>query len=227
MKAITVCVDYADRLSLTLPWNFVHFQEVLVITSPGDAETEGVVKSVPNARLYRTDAFYRNGADFNKGLAIEEGFDVLGRDGWICHLDADVALPRRMDLPELDPQRLYLCRRRLADTVTVVPADWGEYEIQEEELHHPGYFQLFHSDARVLQNRPWYPVDWRHAGGSDTEFNEKWAGRQRVCLPFEVLHLGRPFQNWCGRGGGLRMAQYWATRRRTRSYEAEKLPPES
>ena len=66
---LSICVDFADILALTLPRNARHFKNILVVTSPDDHATADVVKSVKNASLFTTDAFYRDGAVFNKGLA--------------------------------------------------------------------------------------------------------------------------------------------------------------
>jgi hypothetical protein len=42
MKAIMVCVDYGDLLSLTLPYNKHHFEQMLVVTAPRDRETQNI-----------------------------------------------------------------------------------------------------------------------------------------------------------------------------------------
>ena len=199
MKAITVCVEYDDVLAITLPRNARHFERVLVITTPDDHRTQAVVRRVPNACWFCTDAFYRNGAAFNKGAAIEEGFDAIGRSGWIAHLDADVILPERLPVQFLAVGFLYLCRRRMFPPIGEPPDDWSEYPIQNENPADPGYFQLFHADDPALRARPWYPTEYRHAGCSDSFFNRRWREDRRVLLPFEVLHLGEPFKNWQGR----------------------------
>jgi hypothetical protein len=62
-----------------------------------------------------------------------------------------------------------------------------------------GYFQLFHASDPVLQRTPWHETDWTWAGGADSFFHQKWSESNKVRPPFEVLHLGPPFINWCGR----------------------------
>jgi hypothetical protein len=191
--------------------------------------------------LHRTDAFTRHGASFNKGLALEEGFDVLGRNGWICHLDADIVLPLELDLSGIGPGHLYVARRRLCldPRDYTGQTDWSHWPlIPEKAPFDCGAFQLFHGDDPVLATRPWYPVDWVHAGGSDTEFNAKWPADKRHYLPFEVLHLGEPYRNWHGRQtprldgtvpeGAAQareaMAAMYAARGK-QGYEGEKLSP--
>ncbi len=213
MRALTVCVEYDDLLRLTLPRLLRHFDWLLVVTSPADDRTQYLVaQTVAEAmagdearkvQLHVTDAFTRGGATFNKGLAIEEGLDVLGRDGWLAIVDADIVLP---STPIPNPQSLipgFLygpARRRMC----VDPAAWDRGDdwsahpfIQDHEL--AGFFQLFHASDPALWERPWYGIDWRHAGGCDSVFQAKWPAERRVRLPFEVLHLGPDGTNWHGR----------------------------
>lgn len=200
MRAIIVSVGYDDILALTLPRNAHHFEQLLVVTAPDEFDTMEVTRLVENASWLETPVFY---PDFNKGAAIEEGFDLLGRDGWICHLDADVILPRKIEWPKLKLGHLYLGRRRICSDIELgakLPEDeWEQYPVCQEQIGWPGFFQLFHADDPVLEKRPWYPTDWRHAGGADTEFNNKWPDEKRELVGFSVLHLGSPRLNWWGR----------------------------
>jgi len=212
MRAITVCVEYDDLLRLTLPRLLSHFDWLLVATSPADVGTQYLVAQMAAAamaageprpvQLHVTDAFTRGGAVFNKGLAIEEGFDLLGREGWLCVVDADIVLPPLIPHPSsLIPGCLYgPARRRMC----VDPAawdggdDWSGYPaVQDCEL--AGFLQLFHASDPALRGRPWYGTDWRHAGGCDSVFQAKWPAERRIRLPFEVLHLGPDGINWHGR----------------------------
>lgn len=202
VNAITVCVEFSDLLAVTLPRNAKHFKKVLVVSSHWDTPTAAVVRSVPNAELFTTNAFYRGGAAMNKGAAMEEGLDVLGRAGWMCILDADILLPASVELPGgAVSGNLYTPRRRMLYDVT----KWMEFldDWSELPLHAPeefaGYFQLFHANDPVLVERPWYGVNWKHAGGCDSDFQKKWGRRNQVRPPFEVLHLGEDGKNWCGR----------------------------
>src|SRR5580692_269178 len=92
MKAILVSVDYADILAVTLPYNRHHFDEVYVVTTPGSED--GRVAKQLGAEVWGTTAFYDDGAVFNKWKALEEALDVMGRDGWLCVMDADVLWPK-------------------------------------------------------------------------------------------------------------------------------------
>ena len=200
MNSIVVCVQFDDLLAITLPQNARHCERVLVVTSPADEATQDVVSPVPNAEVCATDAFYRHGAAFNKGLALEEGFDVLGREGWLLVWDADVVMPDRMDLADVEVGSLYSPHRRMCRNIAEYhgQTDWRQWPIQGD-LEHAGYFQLFHAADPLLRDRPWYGIDWRHAGGCDSDFQAKWPAQKRVRLPFEVLHLGVAHLNWHGR----------------------------
>ena len=207
LKAILVCVDYHDILSLTLPDNALHFESVTVVTTPADKKTQEVVSKIPNAQCHLTDTFYAHDCAFNKGAAMEEGFDVMGRDGWIVVLDADIVLPPHMHFPALDTQQIYGVHRRMLEDVSLYAEGWY-HKIEEWKTLSTmndtdiavGFFQLFHASANHLSNRPWYPVEWKHAGGCDSFFERKWSNQNRIRLfDFQVLHLGTPGRNWFGR----------------------------
>lgn len=201
MRGITVCVNYDDLLAVTLPRNAIHLDEVVVVTSPQDTRTPEVVRQIPNARLFVTDAFYRYGATFNKGLAMEEGLDFLGRQGWLMIWDADTVLPREIQWPVLDPQCLYTPQRHiLYDLHQWRPdLDWNTLPVKHEN-EWPGYCQIFCAeDPKLAGKRPWYGIDWWHAGGCDSDFQHIWPGSLKRRPGFRVLHIGEDGQNWCGR----------------------------
>jgi hypothetical protein len=203
VRGIVVCVNYDDLLSITLPRNLRHLRECLVVTSPDDVRTQELVRTTPGARLHVTDAFSRHGATFNKGLALEEGFDVLGREGWILIWDADILLPDRLPLDRLKFGSLHGARRRMLED----PARWHPGFNWAEAKPAPdagmiGFFQLFHAADPALENvRPWYEVTFAHAGGGDAYFIEHWRRRRATMtvFPLEVLHLGPKDSNWFGR----------------------------
>ncbi len=194
---VTLCVDYDDMLALTLRRNMRHLQRCVVVTSHEDDRTAQVVRGVAGVELFRTDAFTRDGASFNRGLAIEEGLTILDHSGWTLSLDADIVLPKRFEPWVLDPDVIYgTVRRQLPEGVMDLDGDWTCWEL----VPGPwciGYFQLFHMRAKGLRERPWYPTTSGHAGKSDGEFAAKFKAQE--LLPCSVLHIGRPMQDWCGR----------------------------
>ncbi len=98
MRAILVSVDYADLLRITLPYNIHHFEEAWVVTSKSDPETAKAVMEMQARQLpvsiFATDAFYDDGAVFNKWKALEQGLDAMGRHGWLVVMDADILWPK-------------------------------------------------------------------------------------------------------------------------------------
>ena len=201
--AIVVCVDYADFLRLTLPMNVKHFSRVFVMTTPDDFKTVSVAVQW-GAIVVPTRVFYDDGAAFNKGAAIEEAFELSGRSGWYVVLDADIVLPPDVNLfgDWRSVGNLYTPKRRMMESPDFGNIlDWRKCQgipVRESE-EFAGYFQMFHSSDPSIQVRPWYPTNWRHAGGCDTEFWKRWPKVNRVRPPFEVLHLGADGVNWCGR----------------------------
>jgi len=206
MNAITVCVGYDDYLRRTLPFNRQHFGRVLVVTSLEDKETELRAQSYGNDVCpYATNAFYHEGAKFNKGRALEEGFDILGREGWIMVIDADVVLPEKLDPGPRGWERgcIYSPQRRLClDAENFTPSlDWATLPYGPEKDVFPfefaGYCQVFHASAAAW--RPWYGINCPTAQGCDSEFYYHWPEHKRVRPDFEVLHLGPLRENWAGR----------------------------
>lgn len=117
MNAILVSVDYADLLAITLPYNRHHFDEVCIVTTPEDVQTQKVAREY-NSQIYTTRAFYGTNVYFNKWRAFEEALDwfVRGKiaaspqhcglsaslsytpprprySGWLCVMDADILWP--------------------------------------------------------------------------------------------------------------------------------------
>lgn len=223
-----VCVDYSDLLALTLPYNRHHFSEVCVVSSFADRDTRDFCLSM-GVKLFLTDSFYERGARFNKWLALEEGLDFFGRDGWLAIMDADVLWPNSLkvfsfvqpgiELPDERDLRLsldmggraplilkqgQLCSplRRMHPTVPLLPPEestWGQYPLHRNQKEWVGFTQIFHASDPVLGPPPWHQVDWTHAGGADSFFQKKWPQHKKVRPPFEVLHLGPAGTNWCGR----------------------------
>ncbi len=203
INGITVCVEFDDILAITLPYRLLHLDRLLVITTPADLATQQLCRRFPRVDVHTTDVFYARGAEFNKGAAIEEGFDVLGRSGWIMSVDADIVLPPDLDLGRtatLSPERLYGARRRLLADMHQWrgQVDWSGFPlIPDGEI--AGYFQLFHAAGNpALHGRPWYGVDCRSAATCDSHFFAKF-GWDQGWLNQEVLHLGPYGDNWCGR----------------------------
>lgn len=205
MRAIMVCVDYCDLLEITLPRNAHHFDEIMVVTSPADVNTQTYLEmlscTIP-VKCFVSDLFYENGAIFNKWKALEAGLDAFGREGWICIMDADVIWPQETPVIKFEIGKLYTPMRRMRHEVTLpIPPEkeWGRYPIHRNIAEWAGYSQIFHASDPALGPAPWHEIDWKHAGGADSFFQRKWAPENKVRPQFEVLHLGEAGKNWAGR----------------------------
>lgn len=239
MRAILVSVEYADLLEITLPYNRHHFDEVMVVTNETDAAAEEIAQ-VNGARVHQTDAFYRRGAVFNKWLALEEGLDAYGRHGLLCVMDADVLWPEKINPVPVERGQLWApYRRMLKDFSGEIPPEnqWLNYPRHRNVNEWAGYSQIFHADDPCLGPPPWHEVDWSHAGGADSFFQRRWPKAKKFRPDFEVLHLGAAGTNWCGRTTQFldgtepeeadtrrrKLGELFATRRRNRNFQHEKL----
>lgn len=243
MKAIIVCVDYHDFLAVTLPYNRHHFDRVLVVTSHGDRFTPEIAAAY-DCDVYKSQSFYADGAKFNKYAPLEEGLNLMGRDGWVCIMDADVLWPKHTN-QQYEVGNLYVPKRRMMiDTHKPIPheVNWL-HRFPLHYLHNTcfsGYTQIFNASDPVLPNGntgPWHQTNWRHAGGADTFFSELWPPEQRIRPNWECLHLGEAGKNWCGRStkylnGSLPdnadqrandLRQFMEVRNQTRSMDHERI----
>jgi hypothetical protein len=229
IRGITTCVGYARYLAVTLPRNIRHLQECVVVTSPEDHGTLEVCQHVSGVRVHVTDAFTRYGARFNKGLAMEEGFDVLGRAGWILIWDADIVFPEQFPYTRMREGYLIGARRRLCrDLDQWQPSmPWGRYHLVRDGGP-VGYFQLFQAeDPAVAGKRPWYDVTFAHAGGGDAYFLTHWPPFKHMMLGVDVLHLGPCDAHWFGTDEeGKKIMRAFVCRNGWRQRDGSKFDPD-
>lgn len=200
VRGITVCVNYHDMLAITLVRNMRFLDSCWVVTHSSDNRTKEVCARVPNVHVLETNAFYEGGAKFNKGLAIEQGFDAMGRDDFVLIWDADILLHDQFELPDLEVDKLYCSQRRILDNPLLwTPQFNWDYARPSTDRMGVGYFQLFHADSETIRKRPWYDTTFCHAGGGDGYFAARWPQQKKHALPLPVLHLGPRDRNWFGR----------------------------
>ena len=201
MRAILVSVDYWDLLKLTLPYNRHHFTDVMIVTSLKDEKTKEVAKKY-DAQVHETNSFYENGATFNKWKALEEGLDKFGRHGILCIMDADIVWPYKIPPEEYQFGKIYTPNRLICpDLIQSVPEElcWGKRYRTFRDGEWAGYSQIFHAEDPVLPKPPWHSINWKHAGGADSDFQKLWTPVNKTRPSWKVLHIGLPGKNWCGR----------------------------
>jgi hypothetical protein len=199
-QAFVVSVEYADMLAITLPAAMEAFAAVFVVTTPTDTDTRAVAEQ-HGAFVYATDVFSANGAAFNKGAALSLAMGAFAPAGWTAVIDADVIFPgAAVDWSTLQVGCLHVPPRvQQLDPADTIPRTWQGMATVDEGCEYPGYCQVWHADDPVAAIRPRYPVQWKHAGGSDSEFAWRWSEGNRVRLPWSVLHVGPLATNWHGR----------------------------
>jgi len=226
MRALMTCVGMDDYLEVSLPWNRGYFESTLIVTNDG-AGLDARLARKYGALVFVTNAFTRDGHPFNKYLATEEALDAMGREGWLCLLDADILLPRAFgewSMQHRNRNWLYSPLRRMHPNAEYAAAWAKTYReegrngdpafLQEESWasfplhglhtrmpwHFSGYCQIFHASDFHLGAPPWHRTDLPDAGAGDTYFQNKWPNGCKVRPPWEVLHIGDPSRaNWRGR----------------------------
>jgi hypothetical protein len=215
LECVTVCVNYADFLAITLPRNKAHFDDYVVVTTAEDRETRELCEA-QGVRCVLTERLGHNGARFNKGCALNDGFAALARRDWVVILDADILLPdsTRDALAEaaLDTRVLYAARRRVCTEASL----WIQYQSSPHTVQlnrtllddssyrqygpgGTGYFAAFHISAPALEGMmPMMCEEYLDASKVDIDFAERW-GLYRAWLSFDVIHIGPTQLNWKGR----------------------------
>lgn len=192
ITGIVTCVNYMQYLENQLDMWRCTLDNLLVITDFRDGQTQDVCKQF-EVKCMITDRFYLDGALFNKGSAINAGYELLDKEtelDWVLFFDADIAPPsnwRMYCLRECtDFRNLYGCGR----------VDWEDKDIYDEDI--AGFFHLFNVRSPNAKIKPIVDTHWYHAGNYDSTFQNRWSKERRICLPFKVKHNGEVGKNWCG-----------------------------
>lgn len=214
LTAQTVSVDYAPQLARVLPIWMQGCDRILVVTAERDEATREICRQ-HGVETLLTDVFWENGASFNKGAAVAQGFDHLQPADWHLFFDADILPPADWfeQLKRHDPQPdcLYGACRFLEN---------GSM-IREREV--AGCFHVAHTSCDPMQIRPIVPTYWSHAGNYDSEFQYRWPLEKRIKLPIRMTHLGEPFKNWFGVGTEMNVNQILADRRKMGGWNHERI----
>jgi hypothetical protein len=227
LEVVTVCVNYADFLAHTLPSVCTQVDNMVVVTSPKDKETQALC-SFYGVRCIQTNVFYEDGDVFNKGKGICEGLKQLDMDGWVVHMDADIYLPpttrKALDNVPLDPCKIYGVDRLMCQGYE----KWVKFIQNPKPIHSSGYLVhlgYFPVGARLVKYKDpgqgyepigffqlWnpkgsnvyeYPKKHGAADKTDVIHAKKWPREKRELLPeVVVIHLATTQKigaNWNGR----------------------------
>lgn len=214
LEGIIVCVNYADFLAHTLPYNKHHFDNLVIVTDTKDEKTQWLCEYY-NVRCVQTNIFYTNGEAFNKGAGICEGLKVLNKSGWVLHLDADMYLPPKtreiLSNLSLDETKIYGCDRlmcpdyeswmKFIDYPNKIQEGWvyvhlnsfpigvrlAEYQNKNSGWEPIGFFQLWNPKGSVVYD---YPDKHGYADRTDVLHAKRWPREKRELLPEIVaIHL--------------------------------------
>ncbi len=211
LEAITICVQYADILNETARHNKHIFDEFLVVTTPDDRDTRNVCKKYNLRTLLTNDG--QNKGNFHKGRMIERGLQHLSRDGFRCHIDADIVLPSNtrhlLEIAELQKDTVYGIDRVMiksyADWKKVEASGWIQNSLDNHyRVHFPkgfeigarwaahhfgyvpiGFFQLWHSNEDLWGGVRNKPYPRRHndACRTDVQHGLQWDRPKRAMIP--------------------------------------------
>lgn len=209
ISGMVVSVDYADYLANSLQRWIAGLDSLIVVSTARDEETLKLCQ-LHDCFLYQTDAFYANGAVFNKGAAISEAVAPCNwLDDWQLLFDADIIpVENWRDIVEAagcQQGHLYGAIRRMED---------GSAN-RSDDFELPGYFQLFHAEDENAQRVPLMDCSWSHGGGYDSEFQARWSAGNKHRLPLTLTHQGPHGRHWWGRYRTDLMDAMYEERQRT------------
>lgn len=222
LEAVMTCVGFDDILDITLEVNHPHFDSLIVVTSFEDKATQAVARK-HGAFCVQTDLFKKNERNFNKGAAINAGFNYFQYYGWRMHMDADIILPDNFRRVIFNHTSLHKDHIYGADRIDVIGVE-GINAVESVQHRHScfvipgvdapispryvdklygycplGFFQLWHA-----KNHKQYPYSLGTAAHDDIMFSSLWPTAYRTHLPSVVAYhlctkkptLG---ENWEGR----------------------------
>ena len=204
MRAFIVSVEFGDFLGVTLPRNRHHFEEVTVITSRRDRKTLAVARE-NNADVYTTECWWDRGAMFDKWKGLEQCLNERGTHGDLCLMDADIVWPQNLGSFQPKKNHIYTPHRRIMKNHRdPIPPEreWKNFNRAWGCEDWVGYTQIFTGDDIHVQVKPWFHgiyETYGTAGFADTHFQCRWPATKKFRPAWEVLHVGLPMENWCGR----------------------------
>jgi hypothetical protein len=204
LECMMVCVNYNDKLAITLPLNKKHFDNVVVITISTDKETVDICKR-NNVTCIVSNRMKINNSVFNKAAMLNDGLKHLKRTDWILVTDADIILPQifRSVLTNLDINNIYWTDRYLCKTrydLEMFSKRSSIVRLWEHDDRPAGFFNLFNFKAQTIKNyKQLYDERFKACNRYDTQFFRSWPKNNRKKFSLPVIHLGHIGIDWYGR----------------------------
>lgn len=225
LEIVTTCVGFDDILDVTLTKNHAHADNYIIVTSHEDTKTQKLARK-HGAMCVQTDLFKKNGRKFNKGAAINAGFDYFQYHGWRMHMDGDIVLPDNFRRVLFNHSHLERYCIYGADRFNVIGNDAINRFLKSNDRQHKdsllvgensndvnlshrlvcnlrgylpvGFFQLWHASAQ----KP-YPYSLGTAAHDDMMFSALWPIHCRRHLPSVICYHLCPSmpqigENWDG-----------------------------
>ena len=197
IEAVTVCVNYADLLSLSLRENIEFFDRYYVVTDFDDEDTYALSEEYDNVVVIRTDEFYHEGAKFAKGRGLNLAMKSVSKNCWVVSIDADILLGS--DFNKFKASLDERCRKYMYCPLARVEALSGKRENNYVNCYESaGYLQIFHSDHLTKDFCAKLPQASPNAAFDDLILSQMLNGPSLVDI--NVYHLDEGERiNWSGR----------------------------
>ena len=196
INAITVSVNYAQKLDYIAMHNAQYFKKWIVITEQLDEATRKVCAKYPNIEmmLYNFTSPYTT---FDKGGALQKAQVYLYTtcpDDYVLILDSDIALPTNfrelISTTSLEQNALYGTVERRDFTRKSDLDENKNYTIYTHSNNFAGYFSLY-KNRGVFYNRSY------NCSMCDMDFRDLFT--KKIHIPnLTVYHLGKEGVNWDG-----------------------------
>lgn len=195
---VTVSVNYADMLSVTLPYFMNVCDTAIVVTEIGDSSID--ISNNFYADVVLSNNKQKNGLKFNKGAMINDAFGSIPDNSWVVLSDADTIVSPRYKLPNtsiLDKECVYGANFLISNNEDWTPENvhtWQngsipkKWKFRRHRLFPGGSFQMFYKTQGLI-----YPDGH---GLQDYQF-VKLFKRYAYFLPSELccVHLGPTGRN--------------------------------
>lgn len=198
VSCIVVSVGRARHLAITLPLNITQVDEMIVVTTSSDVQTQDLVRAFEGVKLVISDRCYDDNHAFNKGRMINDGLQAVTQMDWVILTDADVllnpALKQWMAQNAINPGVLYGTQRVEVKEEMIQQSGTLRIKLDATGFNAEpnGYFQLFNRRALAIRDRGKAVMSeaFCSAGGVDSWFLQQFPKDKRhVVFELAVVHI--------------------------------------